>query len=58
MSTVNVQNKMWPEERENGWLTTMPTKHKNLNFHNFNIVPFCYTVHRWTHVYKKILRRF
>ena len=46
MSTVNVQNKMWTEERENGWLTTMPTKHKNLNFHTFNIVPYSYTVHR------------
>ena len=31
---------------------------KFINFHNFNIVPYSYTVHRWTHVYKKILRRF
>ena len=43
---INLQCKMSIEERENYWLTTMPTKHKNLNFHNFNIVPFCYTVHR------------
>ena len=28
---INLLNKMWTEERENGWLPTMLTKHKKKN---------------------------